>query len=62
MKGSLEDIVAAVEKEAIVEALKNSRGNKVKAAAALGITERIMGLRVNKYDIRPKEYRSKQVY
>ena len=45
----------------IVEALKNCRGNKTKAAAALGVTERIMGLRVNKHGIDPKEYKASRI-
>jgi Nif-specific regulatory protein len=58
MWGTLEEAVERVEKEMIIEALKNSRGNKFKAATALGITERIMGLRVSKYEIAAKEYRN----
>jgi Nif-specific regulatory protein len=41
----------------LVEALKTARGNMAKAAAALGITERIMGLRVRKHAIAPRSYR-----
>lgn len=61
MRGTLEEAVERVEKEMIVEALKNTRGNKTKAAIALGITERIMGLRVNKYGIKSKDYRNPTV-
>ena len=61
MKGTLEETLDRVEKEMLIEALKNSRGNKAKAAKALGITERIMGLRVQKYTIDPKEYKSAHV-
>jgi len=61
MKGTLEETLDRVEREMIVEALKNCRGNKTKAAAALGITERIMGLRVNKHGIDPKEYKASRV-
>ena len=43
--------------ELILEALKSSRGNKAKAAKALGISERLMGLRVNKHGIDPKRFR-----
>ncbi|MEM6929948.1 MAG: sigma 54-interacting transcriptional regulator [Myxococcota bacterium] len=39
------------EQDLIVDALKASRGNMAKAARALAITERQMGLRVRKYDI-----------
>lgn len=61
MKGTLEETLDRVEKEMIVEALKNTRGNKAKAAKSLGVTERIMGLRVEKHEINPKEYRSKRI-
>ena len=56
--GSTLDITMKnVERELIIEALKRSRGNMVKAAESLGITERIMGLRVKKYDIKYRLYR-----
>ncbi len=50
-KGSLKEMISNIEKEVIVEELKRSRGNMSKAARALGITERIMGLRVEKFGI-----------
>ena len=57
MKGTLDETLDNVEREMIIEALKNSRGNKAKAAEALGVTERVMGLRVKKHGIEPKKYR-----
>jgi Nif-specific regulatory protein len=57
-KGTLEDSMDRVERELIIEALKDARGNKAKAARALGITERVMGLRVEKHSIQPRQYRS----
>ena len=51
------DIVANVGREIIVEELKRSRGNMAKAARALGITERIMGLRVAKYGLDPTQFK-----
>jgi Nif-specific regulatory protein len=60
MKGTLEETVDRVEKEMIIEALKNVRGNKRKAAKVLGITERIMGLRVEKHHINPRDYKTAQ--
>jgi len=51
LKGSLEETLENIERELIFEALKSSRGNMAKAATTLGITERIMGLRVKKYNI-----------
>ncbi len=50
-KGTLKDMVSTIEREVIVEELKRSKGNMSKAARALGITERIMGLRVEKFGI-----------
>jgi Nif-specific regulatory protein len=58
MKGTLDDCLARVEREMIVEALKVAKGNKAKAARELGITERLMGLRVNKYGINTREFRN----
>jgi Nif-specific regulatory protein len=45
-RGSLEERLAAVELELIVDALKDSRGNMAEAARALGVSERVMALRV----------------
>lgn len=56
-KGTLKDMVSTIEKEIIVEELKRSRGNMSQAARALGITERIMGLRVEKFGIELKRFR-----
>ncbi len=55
--GNLEETLDAVEREMIVEALKTSRGNMAKAARALGVTERLMGLRVDKHGIDPRRFR-----
>jgi Nif-specific regulatory protein len=57
-KGTLDETLEAVERDLIVDALKMARGNKAKSARALGITERIMGLRVEKYGIDPNRYKS----
>ena len=59
-KGTLIDTLEALERELIVEALKNSRGNKAKAARSLGISERLMGLRVKKYGVDPRRFRTKK--
>jgi Nif-specific regulatory protein len=58
MTGTLEETMYRVEREMIIEALKNSSGNKAEAARDLGITERLMGLRVKKFDINPRDYRA----
>jgi Nif-specific regulatory protein len=57
-RGDLRTAIQRVEKELIMEALKSARGNMSSAAAALGITERIMGLRVRKYGVEPRRFRS----
>jgi len=57
MKGKLEETLNLIEREMLIEALKHSRGNKAKAARELGITERLMGLRVKQHGIIPKQFR-----
>ena len=47
-----------LERDMIVEALRESAGNKAKAARALGISERLMGLRVVKHGIDPRQFRT----
>jgi Nif-specific regulatory protein len=53
-KETLDTLLENMEKELILDALKSARGKMAKAARALGISERIMGLRVRKYGIDPK--------
>jgi Nif-specific regulatory protein len=53
LQAALDDI----EREMIIDALKGSSGNMAKAAAALGITERMMGLRMAKHNLRFKSFR-----
>ena len=55
---TLQEALDNLEKELIKEALKSARGNRAKAARKLGISERIMGLRVEKYNIDSKKYRT----
>jgi len=55
---TLEASLDHFERELILDALKSSRGNMAKAARALGITERVMGLRVRKHRIDPKRFRT----
>jgi len=54
---TLHDNLDRLERELIIEALENARGNMSKAAKALGITERVMGLRVGKHNLDPKTHR-----
>jgi Nif-specific regulatory protein len=46
-----------VEKQLVIDTLIATRGNMTKAANQLGITERIMGLRIKKYDITVLNYK-----
>lgn len=50
--------LARVEREMLIEALRASKGNKARAARALGISERLMGLRVKKHAIDPRVFRA----
>lgn len=56
---NLRDTLDRIERTMIVEALQIANGNQTRAAKILGISERLMGLRVRKYDINPKTYRTK---
>ncbi len=49
--GPLKVQLAVLEKELIIDALKVNKGNRAGAARQLGISERIMGLRVDKYGL-----------
>jgi len=57
-RGTLDQAVEAVEREMIAEALKEHRGIMAKAGRKLGLTERIMGLRVKKYGIDPERFKA----
>ena len=57
LRGTLPETLDKIERELIIDALKSSRGNKAKAARALGISERLMGLRVSKHSIDPTRFR-----
>jgi len=58
-RGSLERRLASVELELVVDALKASRGNMAEAARELGVTERVMALRVRSHGIDYRLYRQK---
>ncbi len=59
--GTLQEMLDNVEREMIVEAIKHARGNMAEAARLLGITERVMGLRVRKHGINVKRFKEKFV-
>ena len=48
---SMKEVLEGIERDLILAALQASHGNKSKAARALGITERLMGLRVKRLGI-----------
>ncbi len=56
-RSTLQAALDGVEREMIIEALKSHHGNMAAAARQLGLTERIMGLRVKKYAIEPLNFR-----
>jgi Nif-specific regulatory protein len=56
-KGMLNNVLEKVEKQMIVDTLILAKGNMTKAAIQLGITERMIGLRINKYDLNPQNYK-----
>ena len=55
---SLSNAVAAYEKDLIQDALKTTRGNRVKAAMLLASTERIISYKVKKYHIDCRRFRT----
>ena len=58
LAGTLDTALSALEHEMIVDALKNTGGNMAAAARRLGISERIMGLRVKKYAVDSDRFRT----
>ncbi len=61
-KGTLEGTLNAVERDLIMDALKVSRGNRARAARELGISERVMGLRVKKLGIDARRFRTESLH
>jgi Nif-specific regulatory protein len=57
--GTLGAALEALELRMITDALEDAKGNMIKAAARLGITGRIMGLRMKKYGLSFKTFRSR---
>jgi len=57
MSGRLADRLDSLEYEMIVEALKTSQGNITQAARELGLTKRIMGLRMAKFELDYRAFR-----
>jgi len=57
---SLREILEGVERDILLNALRESHGNKAKAARTLGITERLMGIRVKSLGIDWRSLRRKR--
>jgi len=55
---TLQTVLDKVEKQLILEALTETKGSVLDASKKLGITERILGLRLQKYNIDFRKYRS----
>lgn len=51
---SLTEIIENTERELIIDALKKTDGQQRRAARDLGITDRILGYKIKKYNIHPK--------
>jgi DNA-binding NtrC family response regulator len=49
--GKLNEAVSTVEKEMILDALNRTKGNQTRAASELGISERVLRYKINKYKI-----------
>ena len=58
LKLTLRDMLEAVEKDALQDALKSARGNRAKAARLLATTERIFNYKVRKYGLDWRRFRS----
>lgn len=58
--GAIHERVSQVEYELIIAALRQHRGNMSHAAEQLGITRRILGLRMAKYQLNYKRFRTRQ--
>ena len=56
-RGDLQGQLDALERELVADALKSTGGNMAAAARMLGVTERIMGLRVARHGIEPARFK-----
>lgn len=56
-RGTLESALPGLERELICTELEATRGNMTRAARNLGITERVMGLRVSDHRIETRRFR-----
>ncbi len=61
LSGKLETMLHTLEQEMITDALQAHHGNMAAAARALGLTERIMGLRIHRHGIDPERFKRHRV-
>jgi Nif-specific regulatory protein len=57
VRASLSEAVQQYEKDLILDALKSTRGNRMRAARLLDTTERVIGYKIHKYGIDPQRFR-----
>jgi Nif-specific regulatory protein len=57
-RGTLEHAIESMEKQMLLDALEMSKGNLAKGAEILGITERMMGIRIKKHSIDPLRFKT----
>ena len=57
IKGTLETIVDKVEKQLIIDSLTSNKGNVLQSAKELGLTNRKLGLRIEKHNIDVGKYK-----
>lgn len=55
---NLKEALERLERQLVIETLIRTKGNQSQAARSLGITDRMMGLRVRKYGIDPRDFRA----
>lgn len=58
LHSTLPEAMESIERELILDALKSTKGNMAKASRLLGVSERIMGLRVKKHGIDSRIFRN----
>lgn len=58
VRSSLKSAVSHFERDLIIDALKSTRGNSIKAAKLLQTTERILGYKIRNYKIEPQKYKA----
>ena len=57
LHSTLPEAMDNLERELILDALKSSKGNMAKAARFLGVSERVMGLRVQRHGLNPQQFK-----